>query len=288
MIPDSLKDHIVEQTGQSITSSRRVSGGSINQAALIELEDTGRCFLKWNTATEADLFAKEVRGLALLRSAETDLIVPRVIEQATYNGDKGYLLLEYIEEGSGSPASSKAFGRELAALHKTRHTRYGLDHNNYIGKLPQSNYWHDEWIDFFIQERMEPQVSMAVDAGKLSGSVHSSFQRMYQRLPGIFPDEPPSLLHGDLWGGNYFFNSDGKAAIYDPAVYYGNREMEISFTKMFGGFSPEFYRAYNDVWPLSPDFNSRKDIYNLYPLLVHANLFGGHYARQVVSVVRQF
>lgn len=288
MIPDQLTSHIEQHTGQSITATSRASGGSINQAALIELEQAGTCFLKWNTTADPDLFVKEVKGLDLLRSAGTDLVVPEVIDQGTYGQNIGYLLLEYMEEGSAGPNSAQEFGRQLAAQHQVQNERYGLDHDNYIGKLPQSNAWHDYWVDFFIEERMEPQLKMALNAGKLSSGIRTSFKKMYQELPDIFPDEPPSLLHGDLWGGNYFFNAEGKATIYDPAVYFGHREIEMAFTRMFGGFSSGFYSAYNDVWPLKSGFNSRKDIYNLYPLLVHTNLFGGHYGRQVESIVRRF
>lgn len=288
MIPELLTSHIEERTGQAITGSRRASGGSINQAALIELEENGTCFLKWNTTTGADLFVKEVKGLELLASAGTGLVVPEVIDQDTYDGEIGYLLLEYLEEGSAGPGSAEDFGRELAAQHQVTKEQFGLDQDNYIGKLPQPNDWHENWVDFFIQQRMEPQLKMALDTGRFSSGMRASFQSMYKRLPEIFPDEPPSLLHGDLWGGNYFFNTEGKAAIYDPAVYYGHREIELAFTHMFGGFSSGFYSAYEEVWPLEPDFSSRKKIYNLYPLLVHTNLFGGHYGQQVKSIVRQF
>ncbi len=288
MLPDSLREHIEKKTGQSIISSRQASGGSINQAALVELQNSGTSFLKWNTTADPDLFVKEVKGLDLLRAAGTDLVVPKVIDQDTYSNNIGYLLLEYIEEGSAGATSSEHFGRELARQHKNTKKQFGLDHNNYIGKLPQSNSWHDEWTDFFIDERMEPQLKMALDAGKLSSGISSSFKSMYSKLSKIFPDEPPSLLHGDLWGGNYFFDSGGMATIYDPAVYYGNREIEIAFTHMFGGFSSDFYNAYNEAWSLHPGFKDRKDIYNLYPLLVHTNLFGGHYGRQVESIVRRF
>lgn len=135
---------------------------------------------------------------------------------------------------------------------------------------------------------MKPQLKMATDAGKLGSSTVTRFESMYKQLPDIFPDEPPSLLHGDLWGGNYFFDESGVATIYDPAVYYGHREIELAFTHLFGGFPGSFYSAYEEAYPLKSSFSKRKPLYNLYPLLVHTNLFGGSYARQVEGIVRQF
>jgi len=289
MPADALKQHIESRLGESVLSTRSASGGSINRAAVVELEQKGECFLKWNSSADPEMFVKEVRGLEVLTAAGTDLIIPEVLDQGVVGGT-GYLLLEYIEEGSPGPASAVAFGRSLARLHENRsdNGRFGLDHDNYIGRLPQSNSWNDSWVDFFIGERMEPQLEMALDSGRLSGGITRSFKKMYRKLPEIFPDEPPALLHGDLWGGNYFFDAEGRAAVYDPAVYYGHREIEIAFTHLFGGFSSDFYRAYNEVWPLESGFSKRKDIYNLYPLLVHTNLFGGHYGSRVESIVRRF
>ena len=288
MIPEPIKKKIEESTGARILSSTQVSGGSINRAARIELGSSGTCFLKWNSRADPDMFAKEVKGLEMLKAAETGLIIPGVMDQGVVDRTTGYLVLDYIEEGTAREGSHEQFGRELAALHQVHNDRFGLDHDNYIGRLPQSNTWHDRWTDFFIHERMEPQLKMAVDAGKLSASVTKAFDNMYEKLPGIMPEEDPSLLHGDLWGGNYFYNAEGNATLYDPAVYYGNREIELAFTHLFGGFSGDFYQAYNETWALQPGFRKRIDIYNLYPLLVHTNLFGGHYGSRVASIVRRF
>lgn len=288
MLPDPLKDHLETRLGHAILSIRNASGGSINRAAVIEIEHTGKCFLKWNSTADPDMFVKEVMGLQLLRKAGTGLIVPEVIDQGKLDNKLGYLLLEYIEEDRAGSSSSEDFGRKLAVLHGITNERFGLDHDNYIGKLPQSNTWHDDWTDFFIRERMEPQLKMAIDTGRLSSGVGSFFKKMYRKLPDIFPDESPGLLHGDLWGGNYFFDTEGRAVIYDPAVYFGNREIELAFTHLFGGFSSGFYKAYDEIRPLEPSFSSRREIYNLYPLLVHTNLFGGHYGRQVELIVRKF
>lgn len=288
MLPDSLQREIADKLDASIESATRVSGGSINEAAKLDIEKIGPAFLKWNRTADPDMFEKEVTGLKLLRDAETGLRVPDVILQGTVDGNTGYLLLEFIEDGRPGNQSAQEFGEQLAALHDHRGDSYGLDEDNYIGRLPQSNNRHNDWTNFFIDERMEPQLRMAMESGKFRSSITGAFNNMYRELDDIFPEERPSLLHGDLWGGNYFYDTDGGPVIYDPAVYYGHREIELAFTHLFGGFSSAFYEAYDNVLPIEPGFGQRKDIYNLYPLLVHTNLFGGSYARQVEGIVKQF
>lgn len=288
MLPDSLRTEIDTKLNAAVNSVSRVSGGSINEAARLDIKTLGPAFLKWNRTADPDMFEKEVTGLKLLREAETGLRVPEVLLQGTLKGGTGYLLLEFIEDGRPGNQSAQNFGEQLAALHEHRGESFGLDEDNYIGRLPQSNSRHSDWINFFIDERMEPQLQMAMDSGKFRSSIAGAFNNMYRKLDEIFPADRPSLLHGDLWGGNYFYDTDGNAVIYDPAVYYGHREIELAFTHLFGGFSSAFYEAYDGVLPREPGFEQRKDIYNLYPLLVHTNLFGGSYARQVEGIVRQF
>lgn len=288
MVPENVRTEVEHSLNKSINSVQRVSGGSINQAAKITLSDGQECFLKWNRTADPDMFIQEERGLKLLKNADTEMIVPTVFATGQTEDGTGYLVQEFIKEGHSRPNSAESFGKALADLHHHHEEKFGLDHNNYIGRLPQSNRWHEHWVDFFIEERMKPQLQMATDAGKLGSSAVKHFESMYKQLPDIFPDEPPSLLHGDLWGGNYFFDEKGKAAIYDPAIYYGHREIELAFTHLFGGFSGMFYQAYEEAYPLESGFSQRKDVYNLYPLLVHTNLFGGTYARQVEGIVKRF
>ena len=288
MIPDSVQRQIHQTLDQSIQSSQSVSGGSINRAAKITLSDGTSCFLKWNSSADPQMFAVEEKGLALLRSADTALRIPNVLITGKTKSGTGFLLQEFINEGRSQPSSAQDFGKALAALHQHHEEQYGLDHDNYIGKLPQSNTWHNNWIDFFVEERMQPQLKMATDSGKLGPNAVTHFESMYQQLPDLFPDEPPSLLHGDLWSGNYFFDESGTPTIYDPAVYYGHREIELAFTHLFGGFPGSFYSAYEEAYSLPSGFLQRKDIYNLYPLLVHTNLFGGSYARQVKGIIKRF
>lgn len=288
MIPDSIRQHIRQSLEQDISSAQQISGGSINRAAKVILGDGQSCFLKWNSSADPDMFVKEERGLELLESAETDLRIPTVFTIGQTENGTGFLLQEFITEGRSNPNSAEQFGKSLVALHQHHEEKFGLNHNNYIGKLPQSNRCQESWVDFFIEERIQPQLKMATDAGKLGSSTVAHFESMYKQLPDIFPDEKPSLLHGDLWGGNYFFDSNGQATIYDPAVYYGHREIELAFTYLFGGFPGAFYSAYEEAYPLASGFSQRKDVYNLYPLLVHTNLFGGSYARRVEGIVRRF
>ncbi len=287
MIQEAVKSEIEKVLDEEIIASNSVGGGSINEAAKINTVSGKAFFLKWNGSAPVDMFPKEKRGLELLASAKTGLRVPQVVVTGTA-GEADFIFIEFINKGSGNHRSAQKFGRQLAALHKVTNIQYGLDYDNYIGRLSQSNNKHENWIEFFIEERLQPQLKQAINSGKLDEGILKKFRRLYKRLPDMLPEEPASLLHGDLWSGNYFFDEEGNAAIFDPAVYYGNREIEIAFTHLFGGFSSAFYDAYQETFPLEPNFNKRKDIYNLYPLLVHTNMFGGHYGRQVASIVKQF
>jgi fructosamine-3-kinase len=286
MIPAELSTHLSETLNLEIKKSNSISGGSINRAAKIST-NRGDLFLKWNNSAPDDFFEKEADGLKRLDSAGSALRIPNVISSGKpKDGRPGYLLMEFIEEGRSG--DSYEFGRNLSKMHQTNAEQFGLEVDNYIGSLPQSNSHHDNWINFFVQERINPQIQMAVDSGKLSSGIFQNWERLSAKLDEIFPSAKPSLLHGDLWGGNYLFNSEGKAVLIDPAVYYGHPEMDMAFTKMFGGFSGDFYEGYESETPLAPGFSKRVPIYNLYPLLVHVNLFGGHYISQFNSILRKF
>lgn len=202
--------------------------------------------------------------------------------------DVPFLLMEFIEPGPGSDESSLQFGRQLATLHQTSAECFGLDHDNYIGRLPQSNRRHRDWNAFFIAERIEPQLKQAIDSRAVDAGIANHWKRVARQLPDLIPTGRPALLHGDLWGGNYMFDGSDRAVLFDPAVYYGHHEMELAFTTLFGGFSERFYEGYEEIAPLKPGFQERIPIYNLYPLLVHVNLFGGHYIRQVEAILRNF
>lgn len=283
MLPEAIKEQIRQELNLEIQSIQSVHGGDINQAAKIVLGDGKELFVKWNNSAPENMFETEAKGLQLLNSADTDLQIPSPVLVK-----EDFLVLDWIEEGGGKQHSAQDFGKELAKLHKQTADQFGLGHDNYIGKLPQSNNRHSNWPDFFALERIEPQVRMGVESGKLTRSILKNVEGMYKKLGSIFPTEKPSLLHGDLWSGNYMFTKSGHASIYDPAVYYGHREMDLAMTRLFGGFSANFYEGYNEEYAPEGGFDSRVTICNLYPILVHANLFGGSYCRQAENIINRY
>ncbi len=283
MIPQDVRDALSEEWDIYITDSRPVSGGCINQAYEVQTSG-GSYFLKVNGQEPADFFRKEAAGLDELRSAGTELIIPEVIAvRDPAPAAPGFLLMEYIPAKTRGDAA--AFGAQLARLHRHTRVQFGFTHDNYIGSLPQANADSPDWIDFFCSQRIEPLLKKAIDSGRAEPRLRSHWDRLASRLDQLIPRCEPSLLHGDLWSGNYMYNSQGRAVLIDPAVYYGHPEMDLAFSWMFGGFSAAFYEGYEAVCPLEPGFAERVDIHNLYPLLVHVNLFGGHYANQLRRVL---
>ncbi len=270
----------------SILGSNNASGGCINDSAIIKTGE-GRFFLKWNIAKRyPNMFDAEAKGLKLLKSAGI-IQIPDVIGIGEI-GQLSWLMLEYIEQNQGSKDFWEDFGISLAVLHKQTYGKFGLDHDNYIGSLNQYNDFYDNWIDFFIDQRLEKQIKLASDNGKLGIETKKRFEKLFNHLSDFFPNEAPSLLHGDLWSGNFMIGSNGKVCIYDPAVYYGHRLMDIGMSKLFGGFSGAFYNYYNEEFPLEKNWQEAVDIANLYPLMVHVNLFGGGYIGSVESILKRY
>ena len=262
------------------------SGGCINNGGEL-LTGEESFFLKWNSATRYPaMFATEGKGLKKLHNTGA-INLPEFI----YDGEAGeyaYILMEFIQPGARKPNYWELFGQQLAALHGNSSEQFGLDHDNYIGSLPQYNNPHSDWPAFFIIERLERQLRMAFDDRALDRAIQRQFEVLFPRLEGYFPVEQPALIHGDLWGGNLITNTAGNPCLIDPAVYYGHREAELAFTRLFGGFDREFYQVYQATFPLESGFDERCDLYNLYPLLVHVNLFGGGYALQVKGILKRF
>ncbi len=287
-IPAPIQRIITDYLGSTPTylGFDRKGGGSINSAAVIRTYK-GHFFAKWNSLEGREgMFAAEAAGLRLLKNTG-EIKVPTPLG-STEEDNTCYLVMEHLESGDFEIDFWEVFGRRMAALHRHSHESFGLDHDNFIGSLPQKNTPTSTWTDFFIHHRLEPQLKRAVDSGKADSVIIQKFENLYAKLPEIFPDEKPSLLHGDLWGGNFMCTLDGEPAIFDPAVYYGFREMDLAMTRLFGGFDAEFYESYMDEFPLAPGFEKRFDICNLYPLLVHVNLFPGSYIQSVKHIVSRF
>jgi protein-ribulosamine 3-kinase len=251
-----------------IESAEPVSGGCIHRCYRVSIGGRAR-FLKVNEAPYADAFAAEADGLAALRSA--GLAAPQPLDHGVAGGE-AYLLLEHLElESRGDFA---ALGRMLANAHRKPGPRFGWHRNNYIGSTPQQNGWCDDWAEFWLTRRMRPQLELARRNGfDLEVKIDLGNHR-----------PQPSLLHGDLWSGNAGFTAQGPV-VFDPAVYYGDREADLAMTELFGGFPREFYKAYDEVFPLPAGYEKRKHLYNLYHLLNHLNLFGGGYLSQVKSTL---
>lgn len=262
-----------------------MTGGTINNAVEV-VTSRGSFFVKWNDVEINDMFRTEVLGLELLR--QTDCIrLPNVIGQ-DFRDDKAYLILEFIPSAPHQKDYWTQFGQALAQLHSHTDKEFGLDYDNYIGSQPQRNARHANGTDFFIEERLKVQAGKALYNNFISPQLHAKFERLYKVLPELLPRERPALVHGDLWSGNVITNDQGQVALVDPAAHYGQREAELAYTHLFGGFAPEFYAAYDEAFPLEPGFQERIAIYNLYPLLFHVNIFGSSYVSAVEKVLNRF
>lgn len=278
---------LFENTGEplQVEEVQFKTGGCINNAVQLKTR-SGDFFLKWNEAVEEDMFAAESKGLQLLRS-NGSLRIPEVLGSGKADG-KSYLLLEYIDSHRPSGNYWQDLGYSLAQMHKERADQYGLDHSNFIGRLPQNNEPATHWADFFRDRRLQVQLGLAFYNRLVDEAFVKKFKSLYPKLPELLTNEPPALLHGDLWSGNVIVDELGKPCLIDPAVYYGHREAELAFTELFGGFDRQFYSAYQEAGPLEPGYNERKEIYNLYPLMVHVNLFGTSYLNGVEKTLNRF
>lgn len=285
MLSSSSLEFLEHMIGDvNITQHSTVSGGDINKAYKLQT-NKGDYFVKSNDALRyPGMLEAEAKGLELL-AKKTEFTIPKVVAVGEYNKDS-CLILHFLQKRSEKSDFWIDFGQKLAKMHRKTQKSFGLDHDNYIGSLRQTNHKHSSWVEFYIQERLEPQLKMAMDAKEITSA--KSFEKLFVLLGDIYPNEPPALLHGDLWGGNYMVDSAGEPTLIDPAVYYGHREMDIAMTKLFGGFNNEMYHSYNDHLPLEKGWENRLDISQLYPLLVHVNLFGGSYVNSVMRIVDRY
>ena len=290
---NTLEEAITEIFGKDlrIVGKQQVYGGDINRTYRLTLSDGTPVFMKSNTLKNLPFFEAEAKGLEALRQTKA-IGVPQVLGIGT-DQNTSFLLLEYLEAAPKINGYWEVFGRELAALHQadTRHLTengsFGFPTDNYIGATPQKNTPMAGWVDFFRECRLLPQIRMA--DRWFDPKLRQLCTKQSDRLDDYLSEpEFPSLLHGDLWSGNAAPGPDGRAWIFDPAAYVGHYEAELAMTELFGRYPQEFYRAYSEVAPIDSGYRDRRDLYNLYHLLNHLNLFGGSYLSSVRQILSRY
>ncbi len=285
-LPEKLKNDIEDRLESSITKIRDLSGGCINNVYQIIMASGKNYLLKTNSNSPDDMFAKEAHGLNELQKANA-VRVP-----GTKIFSDNYIVIEFIESGRKSHSFFEAFGKQFADLHRYKGSAFGFYEDNYIGSNPQKNLTRGnedkDWTEFYLNKRLVFQLMLCEKNGYATEELRKGFRSLENRIGEILKgtDEEPALLHGDLWNGNYMVDDKGDPCIIDPAVYYGHREADLGMTKLFGGYPAEFYSSYNESYPLKDGWEYRENIYKLYHVLNHLNLFGGGYYAQAVSIIK--
>ena len=287
MLGAPVRESLEKQTGSRCSNVFPLSVSVDVGTYRVELADTRQLFLKWRRSDPEPLVAEKT-GLDLLATAESGLVIPGFLAFDLDNESGAYLAIDWLKPAPTDSQHWTEFGRGLARLHKHVSDRYGFASDNFIGLSPQQNGWSIRWSQFFLECRLEPQVTWAQERGRWSSGWDRWYASLAARIDEILPGHPgASLLHGDLWSGNAMATSSGPA-IFDPAVYYGHREADLAMTRLFGGFAAEFYDAYDSVWPLEAGYEERFDVYNLYHLINHLNIFGATYATSVERILKRF
>ena len=281
----AIADAITRATGTRFVAARQtaIGGGCINQAFRLS-DGQHSFFVKAHHARHLAMFEAEAAGLQEMLATHS-VHAPRSVCHGTAAG-QAFLVLEYLTLGGHGDAAK--LGRQLAQMHRTTQSRFGWHRDNTIGGTPQPNPWSDDWVGFLREQRLGMQLRLASGHG-YAGRLQREGEKLLANLDVFFAGYRPaaSLLHGDLWSGNHGFIESGEPVIFDPAVYYGDREADLAMTELFGGFAPAFYAAYREAWPLDAGYAARKTLYNLYHILNHANLFGGGYAAQAERMIAQ-
>ena len=280
---DGLEQRIEEATGTRVQKLARLAGGDINDAYEVTLADGTRVFAKTRKRPPPAMYVREAEGLAWLAESEA-LAIPRVIA-----ANEQLLALTWIERGVPARDYDAQLGRGLARLHRAGAPGFGLARDNYIGDLPQHNTPLARWSDFYRERRLMPLVTRARGRGRLGSEHTRAFEQLYTRLDQLVGDpEPPARLHGDLWSGNVHVGPQGEPVLIDPSVYGGHREVDLAMLQLFGSLSPSFFAAYDEVYPRAPGYSERVPLYQLYPLLVHVNLFDHGYVRLLESALATY
>jgi fructosamine-3-kinase len=274
--------------GASVRRALPVAGGDINAVHRAELSDGRVVLVKANERAAPAMFPAEARGLEWLREARA-LRVPQVIRVSSGEPDEAsFLVLEYLEPAPRGSDFEERLGRGLSALHRFGAPAFGLTSDNFIGRLPQENTGHRSWADFYRERRLLPQLRLADTLGHATRPMRKGFDRLFARLPELLgPEEAPSRLHGDLWAGNVHTDEHGEPCLIDPAAYGGHREVDLAMMRLFGGFGERCFSAYAEASPLAAGHGERVALYQLYPLMVHVNLFGGAYIGAALRVLAE-
>jgi len=270
-----------------LIASRSIGGGCINHALKMSTS-VGNFFLKWNASASADMFVKEAAGLNEMSMAGSSLVIPKVIWSKEVDDSPGLLLMEYLLPAINTSGMEECLGRGIAQLHQKTASEFGFLHSNYCGTTLQNNNWKDNWSEFYAQNR----IWSLVEQIKISRGMPTEEQKIYEqlvvRIPVLLAHQTvPSLIHGDLWSGNYMYTANGPALI-DPACYYADREMELGMMKLFGGFSSRVWDAYQEEFPLPEEWQQRNRLYQLYHVLNHYLLFGVSYRQQALEIAKEY
>lgn len=282
MLPTHFKKYLATILKENLIQITSVNGGCINDNYKITTNNK-EYFLKLNDADYFESFIKEVDGLQFL-SENSTFNIPEVIFMDCYE-NKAILILEFINQSTITKIGSENFGIKLAEMHAAPQPYFGWKENNYIGTIPQSNKPTKHFFDFFKKQRISPLLNLALERKLLLPTEKEWVLTKIDTLQDIFPKEPPALIHGDLWSGNYFIDRNNHPVLFDPSIHFSHREMDIAMTKLFGGFENSFYEAYHETYPMEEGWENRLAYYNLYPLLVHLLLFGKSYWRDIYSIL---
>lgn len=290
MIQNEVEKLIDKVTGESakIVSLNSASGGCINHAQIVRLADGRKFFAKSNSGCPDDMFIREAAGLSAMAATNT-ISVPQVIGCGA-SGRTKFLVLECIESARKQADFVQSFGRQLAQMHRQGASQqFGFEHNNYIGSTLQLNSWGENWCEFWREQRLGFQLKLAHKNGFKDSSFVTGLETLMNRLDQFLNEvEPPALIHGDLWSGNFMVGNAGQPVLIDPAVYFAHREAEFGMTTLFGGFGQEFYNSYEEVWPLESGAEDRIAIYRLYHMLNHLNLFGHSYMSGCMEIINKY
>ena len=280
---ENLNKKLEAELFQKIISVISVGGGCIGNAMKVTVENGTNYFVK--SYDNKKIHEAEANGLNELKTANA-IRIPRVVK---FN--ENFLILEFIESAPKSSGFSEKFGRQFANLHKMTSKKYGYFEDNFIGSTEQINIpQNDSWAEFYFENRLMFQFRLAEKNGHSTNELKSGIKQIEKSINSIIgnSEEEPTLLHGDLWGGNYLVDQRGNPVLIDPAVYYGHREADLAMTKLFGGFDAQFYSAYQEEYPLREGWEYRENIYKLYHILNHMNLFGGSYYNQAISLIKYY